>query len=419
MATAQAGVRNPLSGDADRLADQLQELLMRVIGQEMVADVPLGAFLSGGVDSSLIVALMQAQSSRPVQTFTIGFHEASYNEAEHAKAVAKHLGTDHHELYVTAKDALNIVPLLPGMFDEPFADSSQIPTFMVAQMTRQHVTVALSGDGGDESFGGYQRYFLTPRLWQWLAPVPLAARRAAGAMMRAISVDGWDRLAGLAPWEARMRLNGDRIHKLAALMESPDRRAMYHGLNSHWLDPASVVPGALEPLTALTDPGQQQPLSDFTGDMMAMDTVAYLPDDILVKVDRTSMAVSLEVRAPLLHHEVVEFAWRIPAHQRTRAGRGKLPLRRILDRLVPSALIERPKVGFAVPIDQWLRGPLRDWAESLLDERRLRDTGLFDPAPIRRLWAEHQSGSRNRQYLLWDVLMAVAWFDAQEQVSHV
>ncbi len=413
MDVAVAGSRNPLTGSEESVANDLEALLMRVVGEEMVADVPLGAFLSGGIDSSLVVALMQAQSRQPVKTFTIGFHEAGFNEAEYSKMVAKHLGTEHHELYVTPNDALDVVPKLPAMFDEPFADSSQIPTFMVSQMTREQVTVALSGDGGDESFGGYQRYFTAPKIWRWLSPTPRLVRRGVASALTSVGVSGWDSLGKLWPLQGTVKLNGDRIHKLAALMEMPDRRAMYHGFNSHWLNPATVVPGAVEPMTELTDPLQQQLLTDFTADMMAMDTVAYLPDDILVKVDRTSMSVSLEVRAPLLHHEVIEFAWRIPPHLRSRDGRGKLPLRKILDRHVPAALVERPKVGFAVPIDHWLRGPLREWAEAMLTPERLRDTGLFDPAPIRHLWHEHQTGLRNRQYLLWDVLMLVSWLDEQ------
>jgi asparagine synthase (glutamine-hydrolysing) len=379
----------------------------------MVADVPLGAFLSGGVDSSLIVALMQAQSSRPVKTFTIGFHEAEYNEAVHARAVAEHLGTEHHELYVTAADALDVVPLLPAMFDEPFADSSQIPTYLVSKLTRQHVTVALSGDGGDEAFGGYDRYFRMPNLWRALAPVPRWLRRAAAHTAWSISPTAWDRILRFIPGDHARSLHGDRLHRVAGILGIDDRLDLYHAINSHWRDPGSIVIGGREHMTALTDPAQRPELGDYTAEMMFMDTIAYLPDDILVKVDRAAMAVSLEARAPLLHHEIQEFALRIPPSERTRGMRGKLPLRRVLDRYVPSALIERPKIGFSVPIDSWLRGPLRPWAEEMLSPTHLRSAGLFEVAPIRKLWDDHLSGSRNRQFLLWDVLMAMSWYDAQ------
>lgn len=417
LEAAERGERNPFRGSEEEIALALEQLLSRVVGDEMVADVPLGAFLSGGIDSTLIVALMQAQSARPVKTFTMGFHEAAFNEAEHAKAVASYLGTEHTELYVTPADALAVVPQLPAMFDEPFADSSQIPTAMVAALARRHVTVALSGDGGDEGFGGYNRYVVAPRIWRWLRPVPGVARRAAARAVWSVPPDRWDRVLGLTPLPRRFGVSGDRLHKLAGLFALPDRGALYHAVNSHWRNPAEVVIDGHEPVTALTDTTTQPKVEGYVAQMMALDTVAYLPDDILVKVDRSAMAVSLECRAPLLHHEVLEFAWCIPPAMRMRGLQGKQPLRRVLHRHVPDDLIDRPKTGFGIPIDGWLRGPLRPWAEDLLDPAHLARTGLFRAEPVQAVWREHLAGRRNWQYLLWDVLMAVAWFDAQQDAG--
>jgi asparagine synthase (glutamine-hydrolysing) len=407
------GLNHPLGGTEADWASELEARLRETIRQEMVADVPLGAFLSGGIDSSLVVALMQAESQRPVRTFTIGFHEAEWNEADHAKAVARHLRTEHTELYVTPAEALAVVPRLPLIYDEPFSDSSQIPTFLVAQLARGHVTVSLSGDGGDELFGGYGRYTLAERLWKALRLVPASLRAPAGKSLRLVSPERWDHVLaplGLAmPVGLRGRVTGDRVHKGAGLLGARRLEVLYRDLVSHWRDPEGVVSGGSEPATPLTQPaawlGAGAPLAR----MQYLDTVSYLPDDILVKVDRATMAVSLESRAPLLDHRVYELAWRIPVRERARGGQGKLPLRRLLGRFLPPALFERPKMGFGVPIEQWLRGPLREWGESLLSERSLRDGGVFDPAPVQRKWREHQSGHRNWQYLLWDVLMFEAW----------
>ncbi|MEO8870261.1 MAG: asparagine synthase (glutamine-hydrolyzing), partial [Granulicella sp.] len=412
---AEAGVANQLDLPDDEAVSELDRVLRDAVALRMEADVPLGAFLSGGVDSSLVVALMQAQSARPVQTFTIGFHEKGYDEAQHAAAVARHLGTDHHELYVTPQDALDLVPRLSAMFDEPFSDSSQIPTYLVSHMARQQVTVSLSGDGGDELFCGYKRYFLAKQLWRSIHHLPASLRRGLAHTLRA-APGLWVGLLQLGtpilPSKLRVKHPREKVDRLAELLSTPSFDAMYRRLVSHWNHPASLVLGATgEPLTVLTDFRRQPNLDDTVERMMFHDLTSYLPDDILTKVDRASMAVSLEARVPLLDHRVVEMAWRLPMRQKVRDGQGKWLLRRVLDQYVPTALMDRPKQGFGVPIDQWLRGPLRDWAEALLDERRLRDEGYFDPVPIRRMWEAHLDGRANEHPRLWDVLMFQAWLE--------
>ncbi|TXF13340.1 asparagine synthase (glutamine-hydrolyzing) [Pelomicrobium methylotrophicum] len=414
---AEAGLAQPFMGTEDEAVDELDRLLRQSLSGQMIADVPLGAFLSGGVDSSTVVALMQAMSSQPVKTFTIGFHEGEYDEAQHAKAVARHLGTDHTEWYVTPQDALDVIPKLPALYDEPFADSSQIPTHLVSMLAKRHVTVALSGDGGDELFGGYNRYFWAMRLWRRLSRVPLPLRRLAAAGVRTVSPAVWNNLFGLAapllPQRLRFALPGDKLHKAAGLFAARRPEEIYLRLVSHWEYPTDVVLGVeREPPTPLTDPAAWIACPDSERRMMYLDSITYLPDDILVKVDRAAMGVSLETRVPLLDHRVVAFAWRVPLSMKLRNGEGKWLLRQVLYRYVPNELIERPKMGFGVPIERWLRGPLRDWAEALLDEHRLRREGLFDPAPIRQKWAEHLSGRRNWAYHLWDVLMFQAWWEA-------
>ena len=413
---AVTGCAKPFTGTPGQAVDALEVLLKSAVHQQMMADVPLGAFLSGGVDSSTVVALMQAQSKQRVKTFTIGFNEAGYNEAVHAKAVAAHLGTEHTELYVSAQQALEVIPRLPTLYCEPFSDSSQIPTFLVAQLARQQVTVSLSGDGGDELFCGYNRYLLANRLWQKISLLPPVARRWAARGLTALSPARWNALLGpvqgLLPGVLRQANPGDKLHKAAGVLASSSVDALYLGLVSHWDDPASVVMGGQEPPTLLSGNTPQLTGLDEIERMMALDALSYLPDDILVKVDRAAMGVSLESRVPLLDQRVVEFAWSLPQAMKLRDGVGKWALRQVLYRHVPKALIERPKMGFGVPIDDWLRGPLRDWAEALLDESRLRREGFFHPAPIRRKWAEHLSGARNWQYHLWDVLMFQAWLEA-------
>lgn len=415
-AVAMGGCAAPFAGTIEQAVDELEELLKSAVRQQMVSDVPLGAFLSGGIDSSTIVALMQSQSDRPVKTFTIGFNEAGYNEAVHAKAVAAHLGTEHTEFYVTSQQALEVIPCLPSLYCEPFSDSSQIPTFLVSQLARQKVTVSLSGDAGDELFCGYSRYLLASRLWQRLSRLPPSSRRLAARGLTALSPSRWNAVLGpvqgLLPSSLRQANLGDKLHKAAGVLASDSVAALYLGLVSHWDDPASVVIGGNEPPTLLTANAPQLTGLDDIQRMMALDTLTYLPDDILVKVDRAAMGVSLEGRVPFLDHRVVEFAWRLPQAMKLRDGVGKWALRQVLYRHVPRELIERPKMGFGVPIDDWLRGPLKDWAEALLDESRLRREGFFHPAPIRQKWAEHLSGARNWQYHLWDVLMFQAWLEA-------
>ncbi len=411
---AEDGVSHQFSGTEKEATDDLEKLLTSSVGQQMVADVPLGAFLSGGVDSSTIVALMQQQSARRVKTFTIGFHEAGYNEAEYALAVAKHLGTDHTELYVSAQQALDVVQKLPHLYDEPFADSSQIPTFLVSQLARQHVTVSLSGDAGDELFCGYNRYQLTDRLWRKLSRVPQPLRQLAAKVMTSVPTDTWSQLGGmlgsLVPDASRL---GDKLHKAAGVVASDSASALYLGLVSQWQDPASVVIAGTEPATLLR--GNMPTLNGLTDveRMMALDLLTYLPDDILTKVDRAAMGVSLETRVPFLDHELVEWAWRLPQTLKLRDGQSKWILRQVLYRHVPKALIERPKMGFGVPIDSWLRGPLRPWAEALLDESRLKSEGYLHPELIRKKWLEHQSGKRNWQHQLWNVLMFQSWLESQ------
>jgi asparagine synthase (glutamine-hydrolysing) len=412
----QDGQSHPFTGSDAEALQSLDGLLRQSIRGQMLADVPLGAFLSGGVDSSTVVALMQVQASRPVKTFTIGFHEQDYNEAEHAHAVAAHLGCEHTELYVTAEQAMAVIPRLPALYDEPFADSSQIPTFLVAQLAREHVTVSLSGDGGDELFGGYNRYFWIRRIWDRLGCIPLSIRRALAAFLVAPSPQTWNRVfrafKPLLPQRLQVSLAGDKVHKLAELVMLDSPEAVYRYLVSHWKHPAEeLVIGASEPETILQRPQDWPALASLEERMMYLDQMTYLPDDILVKVDRAAMGVSLETRVPLLDHRVVEFAWRLPLHMKIRNGQGKWLLRQVLYQYVPHTLIERPKMGFGVPLDRWLRGPLKAWAEDLLSETRLKREGFFHPAPIREKWAEHFSGRRNWAYYLWDVLMFQAWLD--------
>jgi asparagine synthase (glutamine-hydrolysing) len=411
---AEAGVANRFAGSERDAIEVLDELLRDAVKIRMYSDVPLGAFLSGGIDSSMVVSLMQLQSSIPVKTFSIGFRENDYNEACDAAQVARHLGTDHTEFYVTPEEAMEVVPLLPHMYDEPFADSSQIPTFLVSRLARQHVTVSLSGDGGDEMFGGYNRYTWGGPLWRKLKPFPRSARRLGAAGITALSPEGWDSLFRafrfLLPRAWRQRVPGYKLHKLASVMGSSDVHGMYYRFASHWFEPEAVVPGAREPLTLLTN-GDLARLPTAAEQMMYLDSVTYLPDDILVKLDRATMAVSLEGRTPFLDHRVAEFAWRLPLTLRIREGVGKWILRQVLYQYIPRELVERPKFGFGIPLGSWLRGPLRDWAEALLDEGRLRREGFFDPQPIRRIWQQHLSGRRSWEFHLWDVLMFQAWLE--------
>lgn len=408
--TARRGQVLRVPRNALDIEDEAMRLLRQIICGQRMADVPLGTFLSGGIDSTLITALLAEQSERPVRTFTIGFREGGYDEAPYAKAVARHLGTDHTELYVSPQEAQAVIPLLPTLYDEPFADSSQIPTYLVCKLARSQVTIALSGDGGDELFGGYNRYFWAPKLWRRIAWLPPSVRQGLSRMLQASSPATWDKLFQLLPPGVRPANAGLKVHKLAEAMSFSDTRAVYRYFLSQWPDPTHLL---AEPEPDVEwENAWRACAPDFLDQMMAADAVAYLPDDIMVKVDRAAMGVSLETRAPFLDHRLFEFAWRLPQSAKVGDARGKLLLRRLVERYVPAALMDRPKQGFGVPIDAWLRGPLRDWAEALLDERRLTEEGWFNPKPIRDAWREHLSGRRDWQYRLWVILMFQTW---QEQ----
>ena len=408
-AVARDGVQRRTQLDDEGAVESLDALLRDAVRRRMVADVPLGAFLSGGIDSSTVVALMQAQSTRPVRTFSIGFSEKRFDEAVHAGAVARHLGTDHTELYVEPDHAIDLIPSLAERYDEPFGDSSQLPTLLVSELARRHVTVALSGDGGDELFAGYNRYAQAETLRRVYAVSPELARKAAAGVLTSLRPGTWDRLSGLLPARRRPRLFGDKLHMLAEVMALDGLRAVYPRLVSHWPLDAELVPGEGPGAGRLDPAGLDAGLEDEVERMQLMDLRTYLPSDILTKVDRASMAHSLEARVPLLDHRVVEHAWSLPRDHKIRSGETKWILRRVLERYVPRTLFERPKMGFAVPIDRWLRGPLRDWAGDLLGSRALAEDGLFNVGLVRRRWEEHQAGTRNWQYSLWIVLMAQAW----------
>jgi asparagine synthase (glutamine-hydrolysing) len=397
------GTRHRFRGSEEEASRELEVLLRDSIKIRMVADVPLGVFLSGGVDSSLVTALMQAESASPVRSFSIGFADTAYNEAPFAAAVARHLGTEHTELTVHERDAIDLIPRLPEMYDEPFADSSQIPTHLVSALARRSVTVSLSGDGGDELFGGYNRYFIGQRLFRVTEKIPRAVRPLLGRALRMLPPRGWD-------FVSRRRRLGERVHKVSRALSAGDPDAMYFELVSHWPDIVLGGDTAEAPVVVSTPP-----VDDPIERMMFFDQISYLPDDILAKVDRASMAASLESREPLLDYRLVEFAWRLPLSMKVGGGQGKRVLRRVLDRYVPRTLIERPKMGFGIPLDAWLRGPLRAWAESLLDATAIAKHGLLDPAPIRTKWQEHLSGRGDWQHHLWAVLMLQAWLDANDR----
>ena len=400
---------NELSAFSDQeYIEKLDNLLQDSISQRMIADVPLGAFLSGGIDSSTVAAIMQANSDKAINTFTIGFHEQGYNEAVHAREIAKHLGTHHTELYVSPEQAMAVIPKLQDIYDEPFSDSSQIPTFLVSELTRQHVTVSLSGDGGDECFAGYTRYFLAKRIQKFKRSMPRHLKTLSAGMIHRIPPNVLDTLAKIIPNNMRPSQFGHRLHKFADVLTKDDD-GFYRSLISHWENPNNIVINGQEHRGLVWDDSIKEKIPSFVDRMRYLDLMTYLPDDILTKVDRASMAVSLEARVPLLDHRVVEFSWQLPMHMKIRNGQGKWILRQVLNKYIPKELIERPKMGFGVPIDAWLRGPLRDWAESLLDEKLIREQGYLNFQPIKQKWDEHISGDRNWQYLIWDVLMFQAW----------
>ena len=401
---------NIYTGNAIEAVNDLDKLLSQSVKGQMEADVPLGAFLSGGIDSSLIVSLMQSQSLSPVETFSIGFEEEGYNEAVYAKQIAQHLDTKHTELYVSAQDAMNVIPKLSSLYDEPFSDSSQIPTYLVSAMTKESVTVSLSGDAGDELFGGYNRYIWTRKIWNKVKYMPPSVRSFIAWGMTSVSPMVWNKILRQI---VSMPLPGDKIHKLANLLPSKSAEDFYFHLISHWHDVNNVVIGAKCSVAPVVSSSTRLDLGGIEQNMMYLDSISYLPDDILTKVDRAAMGVSLETRIPFLDHHVVEFAYQLPLSMKIQNGESKWILKQVLDKYIPRELMERPKMGFGVPIDSWLRGPLRDWAESLLDESRLKQEGFFHAEPIRQKWNEHLSGSRNWQHHLWDVLMFQSWLENQ------
>ena len=409
---AENGLNNQISDEVIAL-DQLESLLKDSVKRRMMADVPLGAFLSGGYDSTVVTALMQAQSSKPVKTFSIGFAEDGFNEAEYAKQVAKHLGTEHTELYVDSKQALDVIPKLPTIYDEPFSDSSQVPTFLVSQLAKQHVSVALSGDGGDELFCGYSRYNLGFKMWSKLRKLPSSVRPFFAWLCQVAPGRHIDSLMGFFPERYRVSNLVDRLPKLAEVLSHNSEEQFYKTLVSHHKTPSDLVIGSCEPSTVLDAFKQIPVFDDFRNKMMYLDELSYLPGDILTKVDRASMAVSLEARVPLLDHRLVEFSWTLPIEMKTKYGQGKWPLRQVLYNYVPKEMMERPKKGFGVPIKSWLTGPLRGWAEELLDENKLRQQGILDHILIRKMWSEQVSGKRSWHYYLWDVLMFQAWIAEQ------
>lgn len=402
------GSANPFQGSDEDAIDHLEQLLKDCVKRRMVADVPLGTFLSGGIDSSLVTSLMQAQSAKPIKSFSIGFHDAAYNEAELAAEIAKHLGTEHTELYVTPEQVREIIPNLSNIYDEPFADSSQLPTWMVSHMTKQHVTVALSGDGGDELFGGYTRYSLAKKYSKIIYSQPRFLRQLEASVIKSFSPRTLNLLTKIVPESKRPTLIGDKLHKLAGVLGG-NKDDFYRHLVSHWKHPNELSVNGREIKTLLDDKSIRGLLPDYVDRMMYLDTLTYMHDDILTKVDRASMDVALEVRVPLLDHRLAEFAWTIPQHMKIRNGQGKWILRQVLNRYVPNELYERPKMGFGVPVGTWLRGPLKEWAGDLLSTSNIKKHGLVNPEYVEKRWNEHLSGDRNWESGLWSILMLQSW----------
>lgn len=419
LEVALKGQNNIFKGSPINAIDELDRLLRKSISGQMLADVPVGVFLSGGVDSSTVAALMQAQSTKPIKTFTIGFHEGNYDEAQHARAVATHLETDHTELYVTPEQVLAVIPRLSKLYDEPFADVSQLPTFLISELAQRNVKVCLSGDGGDELFGGYNRYTAGARLWSYLGWLPKTLRLGLAASIGVARPSTWDfcfdRFNSILPISWRVRTPGIKLQKFAEMLKASSQEEVYLRLVSSWFNPEEIVIGC----KASFGPQQNWLCSSlmpaFEHQMMCRDSLSYLPDDILVKVDRAAMGVSLETRIPMLDHRVIEFAWTLPLDMKIHSGEGKWLLRKVLDRYIPRSLMERPKTGFGVPIDSWLRGPLRDWAENLLNAEILKEQGFFMVEPIKKKWREHLDGKRDWSNQLWSVLMFQAWLSEQER----
>ncbi|KID57955.1 asparagine synthase [Pseudoalteromonas luteoviolacea] len=395
----------------DKSIEDLEATLKAAVKRQMLSDVPLGAFLSGGIDSSLIVSLMQEQSDKPIKTFSIGFEDKAFNEAEFAKEVANHLKTEHTEVYVSPEEALSVIDKLADIYDEPFSDSSQIPTYLVANKAREYVTVALSGDAGDELFCGYNRYIYTDKVWSKLSKIPLPLRQLGSKLVSSISERVWDKVGSALPAKAKMSNFGAKMHKASDVLGCKNADELYINLTSHWKNPEQVILGSREPATVVSDLSAHPKVDSSVEKMMALDTLSYMTDDILVKVDRAAMANSLETRVPFLDHTVFEMAWRLPLNEKLKDGVSKSCLREILYKYVPKDLIERPKSGFAIPLAQWLQGPLVEWADKLLDKDRLIQEGYFNADIVSEMWQEHRSGKKNHQYHLWDILMFQLWLE--------
>ncbi len=404
---AEKGLANPLKLTDKDAIQQTDTMLKTIVRGRMISDVPVGALLSGGIDSSLITALMQVDNDKPIRTFTLGFDTSTYNEAPYAKAIASHLKTEHTEFYLDAHQALSIIPRLPEIYDEPFADASAIPTFLLSQLTKQQVSVCLSGDGGDELFGGYNRYLMGQALWKKMALMPYPIRLMIRRLLLSISPTQWHQLLRFT----QIPMVGDKVHKFAIAAGSKSPDLLYQSLISQWHDPHQLIRYDTESPSSTSILLHQLEGMDFIEKMMITDTLTYLPDDILVKVDRASMAVGLENRAPYLDHQLIEWIWTLPMHMKIRNRSTKWLLRQILSKHLPPHLFERPKMGFSVPLDAWLRGPLREWADNLLDKKRIEQQGFLRAEPILEKWQEHLSGKRNWQYLLWTVLMFQAWVE--------
>lgn len=405
------GINNNLEEDENTIKKDLESHLKKTIKKRMISEVPLGAFLSGGIDSSLIVALMQSQSNDPIKTFTVGFNEGDFNEAIHAKKIAEHLGTDHTEIYISSKEAMEVIPNLSKIYDEPFSDVSQIPTILVSQLAKKNVKVALSGDSGDELFCGYNRHIFSKKFSKIIQPMPLFIRKLLSSSIHSISTEKWNKMIKLIPNMSKFKNFGNTIHKFAGILEAKTVDELYIMLCSQWRDPTDVVINSEEPNTYLSNLKNELIGLNLQEEMMALDQITYLPDDILVKVDRAAMASSLETRIPFLDHKIIEYAWRIPHSLKFRNGQGKWILRQILKEYLPNDLIKKQKQGFGVPIDSWLRGPLKDWSESLLNEKKINDEGFFNSRIIREKWSDFLSGKRNFHNELWSVLMFQTWLD--------
>jgi asparagine synthase (glutamine-hydrolysing) len=402
--------------DENEAVELLEQTLLESVRSQLIADVPLGAFLSGGIDSSMIVSLMQKLSMQKIKTFTIGFEESAFNEAIYAKDVAKHLGANHHELYVSHNDAQQIIPKLPTLYDEPFADSSQIPTYIVSKLARENVTVALSGDAGDELFGGYNRYIWGDRVWSRVKWVPPNLRHMLGGVIQKIPVPIWDKVGKFTPDKYRVTSMGDKAHRMAHRLRTVDSLDdLYHSLVTEgYMEEDLVLNDGSMLRTKLSNNEIVSSLNESEHRMMLWDSVSYLPDDILTKVDRAAMGVGLETRIPFLDHRVVELAWRLPLKMKIKNGVGKWPLRQVLYKYVPQELIDRPKAGFSIPVGQWLHGPLYEWANELLDESRIQREGYLNPKIVSNIWKQHLSGRYDWTSRLWSILMFQSWLETLE-----